>query len=228
MISTQKVGLIGLITFSLAFINLNGISRTLVADQFSATKSEEMLPIVNMEDSDSLRSKSVHVLEVGDQAPNFSLPSLAGERVSLSDYKDRTVLLWFTNLCGGCQAVIPDVAKINRDYSGKGVTVLAISLLGSDTATVSDVVRNQKTTFPFLIDPEGEVYEQYGGVKLPPGACPANPQLFILDSGKVAFAKHFPGASKDELCAVLDRINDSGKPAPSEHPAEHSGGSSHD
>ena len=228
MTSLLKIGLIGVMTISLVLIDLNGIPRTLCADQSSAAKSEQMLPVVSLGDSDSLPSKNVRVLEVGDQAPDFSLPSLAGEKVTLSAYKDGTVLLWFTNLCGGCQAVLPDVAKIDRDYSRKGVIVLAVSLLGSDTATVGDVIRNQKTTFPFLIDPEGEVYEQYGGVKLPPGTCPANPQLFILDSGKVAFAKHFPGALTDELRGVLDRINDSGKPAPSEHPAEHLGGSSHD
>jgi len=34
-------------------------------------------------------------LSVGDRAPAFELPSTAGDRVALSDYKGRPVLLFF-------------------------------------------------------------------------------------------------------------------------------------
>jgi len=34
-------------------------------------------------------------LSVGDLAPEFELPSTAGERVALSDFQDRPVLLFF-------------------------------------------------------------------------------------------------------------------------------------
>jgi peroxiredoxin Q/BCP len=35
------------------------------------------------------------LLNIGDKAPNFSLPDANGKSVSLSDFKDQKVVLWF-------------------------------------------------------------------------------------------------------------------------------------
>jgi len=35
------------------------------------------------------------MLKVGDQAPDFALPSATGEKVSLKDFKGRTLVLYF-------------------------------------------------------------------------------------------------------------------------------------
>jgi peroxiredoxin Q/BCP len=35
------------------------------------------------------------MLEVGDRAPDFSLPSHTGEEVSLKDFRGRTLVLYF-------------------------------------------------------------------------------------------------------------------------------------
>ncbi len=164
------------------------------------------------------RRPSGRSLEVGDRAPEFTLPSLGGKTDTLSSHKDETVLLWFTNLCGGCQAALPEVQNLGRRYAAKGVSVLAVSLLGGDTTTVSSIARKQRVTFPMLIDPEGRVYEQYGGVKVPPGTCPANPQFFIIDNGLIAYAAHFPGAPIDEIRKEVDSLIGARKPHPPRDP----------
>jgi len=35
------------------------------------------------------------LLNIGDKAPNFSLPDSNGELVSLSDYKNQSIIIWF-------------------------------------------------------------------------------------------------------------------------------------
>tara|TARA_Y100001970_G_scaffold132575_1_gene163616 strand:- start:6251 stop:6394 length:144 start_codon:yes stop_codon:yes gene_type:complete len=35
------------------------------------------------------------LLNIGDQAPHFSLPNYNGEIVSLSDFKGKNIVLWF-------------------------------------------------------------------------------------------------------------------------------------
>ena len=35
------------------------------------------------------------MLNVGDQAPDFSLPSHTGDKVSLKDFKGKTLILYF-------------------------------------------------------------------------------------------------------------------------------------
>ena len=69
------------------------------------------------------------VLSVGDPAPSFDLPGLAGERVSLPGLLSagRRVLLVFTDPgCGPCQALLPRLAAWQDAYAG-AVTVALIS-----------------------------------------------------------------------------------------------------
>jgi hypothetical protein len=40
-------------------------------------------------------SKELTMLNVGDQAPDFSLPSDSGGKVSLGDFRGKTVVLYF-------------------------------------------------------------------------------------------------------------------------------------
>jgi methylamine dehydrogenase accessory protein MauD len=68
-------------------------------------------------------------LAVGDPAPRFDLPGLAGERVSLAGLLSagRGVLLVFTDpRCGPCQALLPRLAAW-QDAHSEGVTVALIS-----------------------------------------------------------------------------------------------------
>jgi peroxiredoxin len=114
------------------------------------------------------------------------------------------------------------MVKAYKKYSKKGVTFLAISLLGEDTQTVRAVMRKHNVQFPFLLDPKGETYRRYGGVQVPPGTCPTNPQFFITNKGRIAYATHFPGTPEPEIWKALDKLIIPAKDeAPKEHPGEH-------
>jgi peroxiredoxin len=55
-------------------------------------------------------------LAVGAEAPAFELPSLAGERLGLSQYRGRKVLLVFFNpQCGFCTQMVPALAALPVD-----------------------------------------------------------------------------------------------------------------
>lgn len=160
-------------------------------------------------------------LAAGDRAPEFTLRDITGKRIALSSHDQGIVLLWFSNLCGGCQAALPGVEALSRKYRGKHVSVMVVSLLGDDTVAVSEVVHRLGATFPFLIDPAGTLYEQYGGVTVPPGTCPSNPQFFILNKGIVTYATHFPGAPIDEIQRRIAGLLSSAEPKA--EPEHHSG-----
>ena len=93
-------------------------------------------------------------LAIGDAAPTFRLRTLDGKAINLSAYKGKVISLWFTNLCPGCQAAMPGIERMHKTYSKKGVTFLAISLLGDDTRAVREVVTKYRIPFPFLLDPK--------------------------------------------------------------------------
>ncbi len=67
-------------------------------------------------------------LPIGASAPDFSLPGVDGKTYSLSSFADAQVLvIVFTcNHCPTAQAYEDRIIQLTKDYSSKGVAVLAI------------------------------------------------------------------------------------------------------
>jgi len=66
---------------------------------------------------------------VGERAPDFSLPDLAGRIVHLSDFRERLVLLEFwKSTCPGCRASMPQLEALRVEYANRGLVVLLVSL----------------------------------------------------------------------------------------------------
>jgi len=54
-------------------------------------------------------------LKPGKRAPDFTLPSVAGDEVALHDFSGRKVLLVFTQSgCGPCRTVIPELNRLEQ------------------------------------------------------------------------------------------------------------------
>lgn len=105
----------------------------------------------------------------GFLAPDFSLQTLEGETVTLSDLRGQAVLvnLWAT-WCPPCRAEMPAMQKLYDEYKDDGFIVLAINMTYQDNALAVDpFVRENKLTFPILIEPTGEVAEKYELRSLP-------------------------------------------------------------
>jgi len=211
METAKILGLIALTTVALVHQSDSAPGLSRGPDSAGAPHGAERSAVVSTE--------TERGLEVGDEFPDILLPSLDGKEVKLSAYKDRIVVLWFTNLCYGCQGALPAVEKALQDYGGKDVTFLAVSLLGGDTNAVRTVVRKYGASFPFLIDTTGDAYRLFGGAKVPPGVCPLSPQFFILNEGTVAYATHFPGTPDSDIRKRLDELIKVDEPKAPEGPS---------
>jgi peroxiredoxin Q/BCP len=102
------------------------------------------------------------MVEEGQQAPDFELTSDSGERVRLSQFRGKPVVLYFypRDDTPGCTAQACGIRDSYDDFEQRGVVVLGVS---PDEET-SHVKFKQKYGLPFtlLADPEHEVSEQYG------------------------------------------------------------------
>ena len=102
----------------------------------------------------TLLPPSKSMLAVGQVAPDFSLTTPQGERVSLSAYKGRTVLLeFFATWCPHCQAEAQHLRRLYATLSPESFAFLSVNADGEDPASLYAFHRFFAIDWPVLLDP---------------------------------------------------------------------------
>ncbi len=99
----------------------------------------------------------------GFLAPNFTLNTLDGKAITLSDLRGHVVLvnLW-ASWCGPCRAEMPAMQRVYEIYRDQGFQVLAINVTYQDSqAAARAFVDEFDLTYPVLLDPDGQVSSLY-------------------------------------------------------------------
>jgi peroxiredoxin len=109
-------------------------------------------------------------LEAGVVAPDFTLPTLDGKQVTLSQLLERgpVVLAFFKVSCPVCQYAFPFYERMYRANHNAGVTVLGISQNGH--ADAKAFALEYGVTFPVAIDNDANRYavsNAYGLTNVP-------------------------------------------------------------
>lgn len=109
----------------------------------------------------------VDVLRVGDQAPNFELVDLNGEKHRLSDYKGQGVFLNFWGTwCEPCKKEMPAMDRQYASFKDQGVHVLAVNIAQSNFE-VQNFIDTYQLNFPVVIDRTKSVMTAYNINPLP-------------------------------------------------------------
>ncbi|PKV90894.1 peroxiredoxin [Amycolatopsis echigonensis] len=140
-------------------------------------------------------------VEVGSQAPDFTLNDYNKQPVTLSQFKgDKPVLLVFYPFAfsGICTGELCQLRDEFGDYDGKGVQVLGVSV---DTPfSLKAWAEHEGYQFPLLSDfwPHGEVAQKYGVFNDQAGLAVRG--TFLIDTeGVVRFAEvNAPGEARDQ------------------------------
>lgn len=122
--------------------------------------------------------ESVQLLEVGDQAYDFTLMDLDNQQIALSDFRGRPLLINFwATWCAPCRLEMPEIQRAFENYQDQGLMVLAVNQ--QETAPMVRSFFNELgLTFTPLLDSEGDVGRAYGAVGLPS-------TFFVNSSGEV-------------------------------------------
>jgi thiol-disulfide isomerase/thioredoxin len=103
---------------------------------------------------------------VGSAAPEFKLPDLNGQQVSLDQYRGKVVILDFwASWCGPCRMTMPILEALQKEYPGD-LALLAINLQESRDI-VRDYVLRQNVHSKVLLDEQGSVGATYGTEAIP-------------------------------------------------------------
>jgi cytochrome c biogenesis protein CcmG/thiol:disulfide interchange protein DsbE len=102
-------------------------------------------------------------LSPGEQAPEFSLKSMDGKQVTLSDFKGKVVVIGMFHICVPCMNQAMEFNKIRKQLGGDQVVVLGINTNGDSEEAVAQYLSKfpEKVGFPYLIDPAKGVYKSY-------------------------------------------------------------------
>jgi thiol-disulfide isomerase/thioredoxin len=117
------------------------------------------------------------------RAPDFELPTLAGGKARLSDYRGKVVILNFwTKTCQPCLEEMPSIANLAK-ILGNRSDIALVTITTDDTAedvkgTLSAVLGGMPP-FQVLIDAEGAIVNGKFGTKLYPETWFIDPQGII-------------------------------------------------
>lgn len=119
------------------------------------------------------------------QASDFTLRSLEGRNVRLSDHlgKDVVMLSFWATWCSPCLGEMPELEKLHQKYKDQGLVILGISMDGPESiANVEPTVRRYGVTYPILLDEDTRVASVYDPTKDAPYAVLIDRSGRIVDT----------------------------------------------
>ena len=157
------------------------------------------------------------ILQPGTPAPDINLHSTPDQRVSLSDFRGRPVVLAFypadwSPVCGDQMALYNEILSEFHEFDAQ---LLGVSVDGPWCHAA--FARDRKLHFPLLSDfePKGEVARRFGVYR--DGEGTSERALFVIDADGVVRWSYCspvgvnPGA--DGILAALEEMQDERQPA---------------
>ena len=134
-----------------------------------------MRDILTGPDEDRLTPpREVGRLAIDEPAPEFSVRTLDGDKVTLDDLEGDVVLVNFwATWCPPCRLEMPGFQSVYDEYKDRGFTVVGLATDDGGRDLVESFVQANRITYPVAMAPE-DVRLEYGGVD-------ALPQSFLLD-----------------------------------------------
>jgi peroxiredoxin Q/BCP len=144
----------------------------------------------------------------GSAAPGFMLPSQEGT-VSLQDYRDRWVVLYFypKDQTPGCTREAHNFQIDQSKYAERHAVILGVSVDSVDSH--KKFCAKEGLNFKLLADSDGKVSKAYGSLTDLIVVKFASRHTFLIDpSGKVAraYTSVDPAKHSEEVLAALDEL----------------------
>lgn len=131
-------------------------------------------------------------------ASDFTLPTFDGGSVTLSDYSNGPVFIYFwASWCLPCRLEAPMIQRLWPEYEADGYTFIGINILDSNR-DASEFIEEFGLSFHSVSDDEGDVYLEYGVYGLP--------EAFFLRPGLIVSRKLIGELSEQEFREILEHL----------------------
>ncbi|MFJ5307588.1 TlpA family protein disulfide reductase [Streptomyces sp. NPDC088350] len=129
--------------------------------------------------------------------------SLDGDRIRLSDYRGKVVLInaW-ASWCGPCRAEAPELRLIQETWSGRGLQILGLDNDSSRAAGLA-FQKSHRLAYPSLHDPSGKQ-----ALRLPRGLVNTQvmPYTIVIDTEGRAAATRMGAVTRNQLAKVVEPL----------------------
>lgn len=113
----------------------------------------------------------------GTKAPDWKLKEIYGDSISLSEIKQKVILIQFTGIgCGPCHTAIPFLKKLADDYKNKSVELVSIETWSTNIAGIERYKDKNEMNYRFLVSKK-EIKDKYKILGVP--------SFFILDDKRI-------------------------------------------
>ena len=100
-------------------------------------------------------------------APDFTLKSLKGSNLKLSEFRGDVVMINFwATWCGPCQQEMPILNDLYLKYRDEGLTMLGVNV-EKNTSKAADMIRELRVVYPVLFDKQSQVSKDYNVDDMP-------------------------------------------------------------
>ena len=119
-----------------------------------------------------------HIVEVGDTAPQFTVTTAAGAKMSPDQFGGKVLLLNFwATWCGPCVQEVPSLNQLQKQLGNSGLVVLGVSVDRSENA-YKTFLKRFNIAFATSRDPAEDISSLYGTYRFP--------ESYLIDrNGKV-------------------------------------------
>src|SRR6201997_4964566 len=146
---------------------------------------------------------------VGQLAPQFTLPSQDGSKVSLDSYKGKWVVLYFypKDMTSGCTLEAHNFQRDLAKYQAENAVILGVSVDSVDSH--KQFCTKDSLSFTLLSDQDKKVVAEYGSLGDYMGIKIAKRNTFLIDpNGKIAkvWTGVDPAQASSEVLTALNEL----------------------
>ena len=148
-------------------------------------------------------------LKIGDQAPDFDLPAVDGQRYGLASFAGQPLLVVVFS-CNHCPYAIGSEERLNQlfvDYRGRGVEMITINSneeVNHPTDSFDHMIeraRERGFAFPYARDAEQTTALAYGALR--------TPHFYVFDADrKLRYTGRMDDNPKDAALATTHELRD--------------------
>ena len=131
-------------------------------------------------------------------APDFSFETFDGRSLSLSDRRDKVVMIDFwASWCPPCRREAPVLAAVYKEYSSKGVEFVGIDIWDDETDARA-FLKRYGVTYPNGLDVGGVITIDYGVTGIP--------EKYFIDQSGQLLRKFVGPVDAGALRSLLDGL----------------------